>query len=107
MHINDIQTTGSSPQVILENIDPFELPVGLTGNPRSRSRAHSLDQTTNLRSRSLFERMKHTYEFNLKGFKGNIRGEHIHAPFTTLEEMLRTLPKELGIDIELSTNTLS
>jgi glycerophosphodiester phosphodiesterase len=38
----------------------------------------------------------------LKGFKGNIRGEHIEAPFTTLEEMLRTLPPSLGVDIELS-----
>jgi hypothetical protein len=51
--------------------------------------------------------MKHTYDFRLKGFKGNIRGDHIHAPFTTLEEMLLTLPEALGIDIELSNDTFS
>lgn len=105
MHINDIQTARSISQVLTENIDLSRLPVELTRTPRPRSRAYSLDQTTDLRSRSLLERMKHTYEFKLKGFKGNIRGEHIHAPFTTLEEMFRTLPEALGIDIELSNNT--
>jgi hypothetical protein len=102
MHINDIQIARSSPQVLTENIGVFNMLVELTRSPRSRLRAHSLDQTTNLKSQSLLEHMRHTYEFKLKGFKGNTRGEHIHGPFTTLEEMLRTLPEALGIEIELS-----
>lgn len=55
----------------------------------------------------MLERIKHTHKFKVKGFKGNIRGEQIHAPFTTLEAMLRILPEELGIDIELSNDTLA
>ncbi|KAH6673062.1 putative glycerophosphocholine phosphodiesterase Gde1 [Halenospora varia] len=101
MHINDIQTARSVAEALTENIDLSKLPVELSRSPQSRSRAHSLDPTTDLRSRSLLERMKLTHEFRLKGFKGNIRGEHIHGPFTTLEEMLRRLPEPLGIDIEL------
>lgn len=104
MHINDIQNIRGSLQLSTGNIGTSQLPVDLTGTPKLRSRAHSFDHAANLSSRSLLERMKHTYEFKQKGFKGNIRGEHIHAPFTTLEEMLRTLPEVLGIDIELSND---
>jgi hypothetical protein len=97
MHINDIQTARSVSGAPTENIE-------LNRIPRPRSRAHSLDPTTDLRSRSLLERMKLTHEFRVKCFKGNIRREHIHGPFTTLEEMLHTLPEPLGIDIKLSNN---
>ncbi|KAF4634867.1 hypothetical protein G7Y89_g3244 [Cudoniella acicularis] len=100
IHISDAQTTRDSVSAVLtESIELSQLPSELRRSPRSRSR--SLDLATDLKSQSLLERMKHTHEFRLKGFKGNIRGEHIHGPFTTLEEMLRTLPKSLGIDIEL------
>lgn len=46
--------------------------------------------------------MQHTLEFQLKGFKGNTRGDYIHEPFTTLAEMLGELPVSIAFDIELS-----
>lgn len=49
------------------------------------------------------ERMKHTRDFKRKGFKGNTRGEHIQAPFATLEELFKKLPESVGFNIELST----
>lgn len=47
------------------------------------------------------EKMKHTRTFKIKGFKGNTRGSHIQAPFATLEEMFKKLPKTTGFNIEM------
>lgn len=45
--------------------------------------------------------MKHTRDFKAKGYKPNTRGRFIQAPFTTLEEMFRTLPVSIGFNIEM------
>lgn len=50
----------------------------------------------------LTEKIKHTRDFKKKGFKGNTRGEHIQAPFATLEELFKKVPKPVGFNIELS-----
>ncbi|KAJ5893572.1 hypothetical protein N7495_005263 [Penicillium taxi] len=47
------------------------------------------------------EKIKHTRDFKTKGFKGNTRGEHIQAPFATLEELFKKIPKPVGFNIEL------
>lgn len=47
------------------------------------------------------ERMKHTRDFKMKGFKGNSRGNFIQSPFTTLEEMFRKLPEHIGFNVEM------
>ena len=49
----------------------------------------------------LSERMKHTRDFKIKGFKGNSRGHSIKAPFTTLEEMFKQVPDSVGFNIEM------
>lgn len=46
------------------------------------------------------ERIKHTRDFKTKGFKGNSRN-FIQQPFTTLEEMFRTIPEDVGFNIEM------
>lgn len=48
------------------------------------------------------EKIKHTRDFKKKGFKGNTRGNHIQAPFATLEELFKKLPEHVGFNIELS-----
>ncbi len=45
--------------------------------------------------------MKHTRTYKEKGFKGNSRGDSIQSPFTTLEEMLKKLPPDVGFNIEM------
>jgi glycerophosphodiester phosphodiesterase len=47
------------------------------------------------------DRMKHTRDFKQKGYKANVRGNFIQAPFTTLEEMLQKLPESIGFNIEM------
>jgi hypothetical protein len=49
--------------------------------------------------------MKHTRDFKKKGFKGNSRGNHIQAPFATLEDLFKKLPKSIGFNIEMSRHT--
>ncbi|KAJ5654077.1 hypothetical protein N7490_001080 [Penicillium lividum] len=49
----------------------------------------------------LTEKIKHTRDFKTKGFKGNTRGEHIQAPFATLEELFKKIPTPVGFNIEL------
>ncbi|KAK9484277.1 GDPD-domain-containing protein [Lipomyces starkeyi] len=46
------------------------------------------------------ERLKFTRDFKKKGFKGNSRGLSIQAPFTTLEAVFKTLPRNVGFNIE-------
>ena len=47
------------------------------------------------------ERMRYTRDWKAKGFKGNSRGLAIQSPFTTLEEMFKKLPEDVGFNIEM------
>jgi glycerophosphodiester phosphodiesterase len=47
------------------------------------------------------EKMKHTRDFKAKGYKANSQGKFIQAPFTTLEEMFRKVPLNVGFNIEM------
>lgn len=69
--------------------------------PSRRPRAYSLGNEDREGSVEMQERMKHTRDFKIKGFKGNSRGNFIQAPFTTLEEMFKKLPESIGFNIEM------
>lgn len=60
-------------------------------------------RTERLDSLDIEVTIQHTHEYEIKCFEGNLRGTHIHDSFTTLEELLRTLPEAVAFDIELST----
>jgi glycerophosphodiester phosphodiesterase len=62
----------------------------------------SARESAKLEVSDMSERMKHTRDFKNKGFKANSRGNSIQAPFTTLEEMFKTLPESIGFNIEMS-----
>ena len=64
-----------------------------------RHRSMSVDLATDS-TVDMTERMKHTRDFKQKGYKGN-SGHFIQAPFTTLEEMFKTLDEHLGFNIEM------
>lgn len=46
------------------------------------------------------QRMQFTRDYRAKGFKGNYRGHSIQSPFTTLEQVFKNLPKNVGFNIE-------
>lgn len=72
---------------------------GIPSRPRSRS----LDTKFEAGADQTRDRMKHTVDFQQKGFKPNTRGDSIQGSFATLEEILAKLPQDIGCDIEISS----
>lgn len=72
----------------------------VAGGKKPRPRSYSVDVRKESSS-DMNERMKHTRDFKMKGYKGNSRGNFIQAPFTTLEEMFKKLPESIGFNIEM------
>ncbi len=71
----------------------------VAGRPRSLSEGTFDDNV----AADMIDRMKKTVAYNYRGFKGNVRGDFIQEPLTTLQEMLKSLPESLGFNIEIST----
>ncbi|KAK9365836.1 GDPD-domain-containing protein [Lipomyces kononenkoae] len=68
--------------------------------PKVARRPRSLSLEMEQLDSEYSERLKFTRDFKTKGFKGNSRGLSIQAPFTTLEAVFKTLPKNVGFNIE-------
>lgn len=77
----------------------------VAGGKKPRPRSYSVDVRKESSS-DMNERMKHTRDFKMKGYKGNSRGNFIQAPFTTLEEMFKKLPESIGFNIEMSKSAV-
>ncbi|TKA69425.1 hypothetical protein B0A49_04766 [Cryomyces minteri] len=99
LHVSDVTPRASRPPTPDELKDPKgrERPASLS----KKHRSYSLGASEEDRGSEMSERMKHTRDFKIKGFKGNSRGNFIQAPFTTLEEMFKKLPQEIGFNIEM------
>ncbi|KAF2810802.1 GDPD-domain-containing protein [Mytilinidion resinicola] len=96
MNISDMQRPVPPSQDIESGAYTYQSPTSLL----RRHRSQSFDNSDDLRARDFLNRLKHTHEFKLKGFKGNVRGAHIHDPFVTLEELLLALPENAALDLE-------
>ncbi|KAG5519428.1 hypothetical protein PMAC_002055 [Pneumocystis sp. 'macacae'] len=48
----------------------------------------------------LYERIKHTRDYRVKGYKGNARGQSIQSHFMTLEDAFKKIPSHVGFNIE-------
>lgn len=71
-------------------------------SPRKRVRSSSFNASDESRTKAFRDRIKHTWDFQNMGYKGNTRGDYIHQPFTTLAEVLQMLPPSMPLDIEFS-----
>ncbi|KAL9067026.1 MAG: hypothetical protein Q9157_006953 [Trypethelium eluteriae] len=91
------QSSSSSPTTDTNSSNGDALGPGTYKRRQSYSAGMSEEKYTT----GLSERMKHTRDFKIKGFKGNSRGHSIKAPFTTLEEMFKQLPDSVGFNIEM------
>ncbi len=102
LHVNDSMTPRTSrPSSRPSSPVSFDNPK-LRELKQSDFRRHrSMSLGPEQESYDMSEKMKHTRTFKQKGFKGNSRGNHIQAPFTTLEEMFKKLPKNVGFNIEM------
>lgn len=102
LHVNDMRTPRQSRPASPVSFEAMTKPSGpKTGDLRERARARSMSVGGGAEAAELDERMKHTRDFKKKGFKGNTRGNTIQAPFTTLEEMFKKLPADVGFNIEM------
>ena len=102
LHVSEAQTPRPSRPTSPESFTSTDGSVGQKPTLR-RQRASSLDPGKGDRKVTVDmpERMKHTRDFKAKGFKGNLRGNFIQAPFTTLQEMFQKLPESIGFNIEM------
>jgi len=97
MHINNEQSDQRlSPCPINVETEYFRTPL------RRRVRALSLSASDSVETEALRDRVKHTFDYNSRGYKGNTRGDFIHDAFVTFEQLLTQLPPHIGMDIELS-----
>lgn len=96
-HLKSSQDTDSKNKIKPSSID--DLPA-VTLRSKEKNRSMSMYDTVSPFESALDRRMKYTRDFKLRGFKANTRGHSIQAPFTTLEEVLKTLPKNVGFNIE-------
>ncbi|KAF2496339.1 GDPD-domain-containing protein [Lophium mytilinum] len=100
LHISEHQTPKSSRAPSPDDARKAQASKGGRSSQR-RPRSYSMDTSNQSHTIDLAERMKHTRDFKMKGYKGNSRGTFIQAPFTTLEEMFRKLPESTGFNIEM------
>ena len=102
LHVNDARTPrGSRPSSRPSSPVIFDNPKLKDIKNSDFRRQRSLSLGPEQESFDMDEKMKHTRTFKKKGFKGNTRGNHIQAPFATLEEMFKKLPKTVGFNIEM------
>ncbi|KAH8784838.1 hypothetical protein F5882DRAFT_518383 [Hyaloscypha sp. PMI_1271] len=97
MHINNEQSDQRlSPCPINVETEYFRTPL------RRRVRALSLSASDSVETEALRDRVKHTFDYNSRGYKGNTRGDFVHDAFVTFEQLLTQLPPHIGMDIELT-----
>ncbi|QKX58506.1 uncharacterized protein TRUGW13939_05630 [Talaromyces rugulosus] len=82
-----------------------DIPFRGTVNGAARQRSMSVGGVESDAS-ELSEKMKHTRDFKTKGYKGNTRGNHIQAPFATLEDLFKKIPESVSFNIEMKYPSL-
>jgi glycerophosphodiester phosphodiesterase len=94
LHVNESTPRPSRPPSPPKESPNFRVVRG-ADRVRSQSLGHEMPDY------EMAERMKYTRDFKAKGYKANSRGNFIHAPFTTLEEMLKKIDGGVGFNIEM------
>jgi glycerophosphoryl diester phosphodiesterase len=95
-YISDAQSAQRANYSITHETECFKVPLS------RRVRSRSLNPCDDTRTEDFMARVKHTFDYNSRGIKGNTRGDTIHDQFITLEQLLTTLPLSIGMDIEIS-----
>lgn len=97
MHINKEQ----SDQRL--SADPCEAETEYFKTSLSRRvRTLSVNASDCVETKAFMARVKHTLDYNSRGCKGNTRGDFIHDTFVTFEHVLRKLPPNIALNIEIS-----
>ena len=65
-------------------------------------RTLSLNVNDGVQSEAFKARIKQTFDFHSRGCKGNTRGDFIHDTYVTFEQLLKNLPLNIALNIEIS-----
>lgn len=97
MHINHEQSDQRRSAVPCEaDTEYFKTPLS------KRVRTLSVNASDGAETKAFMARVKHTFDYKSRGCKGNTRGDFIHDSFVTLEQLLRKLPSNIALNIEIS-----
>lgn len=97
MHISNEQSDQRLSAVLGEaDTEYFKTPLA------RRTRTLSVNASDGLETKAFMARVKHTLDYNSRGCKGNTRGDFIHDTFVTFEQVLRDLPSNIALNIEIS-----
>lgn len=113
-----VSQTGIDAPVHALTLDQFmsaasvETPAVSRGVSPSRNRGDKIrpSRSRSMSSKEMFDsidRMKHTRDFKMHGFKGNQRGHSVQEAFSTLAEVFKKVPKTVGFNIECKYPMLS
>ena len=97
MHINNEQSDQRRSAVPCEaQTEYFKTPLS------KKVRTLSVNASDGVETKAFMARIKHTFDYNSRGCKGNTRGDFIHDTFVTFEQLLRNLSPNVALDIEIS-----
>ena len=97
MHINNEQSDQRRSAV------PYEADTEYFKTPLSRRvRTLSVNASDGVETKVFMARVKHTFDYNSRGCKGNTRGDFIHDFFVTFEQLLKNLSENISLNIEIS-----
>lgn len=97
MHINNEQSDQRLSAV------PYEVETEYFKTPLSKKvRTLSINASDGVETKDFMARVKHTFDYNSRGCKGNTRGDFIHDTFITFEQLLRHLSSNIALNIEIS-----
>lgn len=69
---------------------------------RKGLRTLSVDASDTIETKAFMARVKQTLDYKSRGCKGNTRGDFIRDTFVTFEQLLRKLPSDIALNIEIS-----
>ncbi|KAB5549990.1 Glycerophosphoryl diester phosphodiesterase family-domain-containing protein [Coniochaeta sp. 2T2.1] len=95
MYASNIQSPHGNPLSVLGPTHSRDEP------DRKRGRSRSVGGHFEAGAIQVRDRMKHTVDFKLKGYKPNTRGDFVQDSFATLKELLAQVPEDVGFDIEI------
>ncbi len=97
MHINNEKSDQRLSAV------PCEAETEYFKTPMSKKvRTLSVNASDGVETKAFMARVKHTFDYKSRGCKGNTRGDFIHDTFVTFEQLLRDLPLNIALNIEIS-----
>jgi glycerophosphodiester phosphodiesterase len=98
MKVDEAVNGSANGSPFISRTSPYQLSTSQVNGTRTPRRSRSLT-FANLPDEQT-DRLRYTRNYKLNKQKGNQRGTSIQGPFTTLEQVLKRVPVNVGFNIE-------